>query len=83
MLSLRSQVLLAPYWPQALPGDFHRLIELEKTGPQWIPGVWITKTDGDDLHVVATPEGLIRGKAIRRLTNPWRSVWLFMVQEKP
>ena len=61
----------------------HRKGPNTKTGPQWIPGVSLTKTDGDDLHVVATPEGLIRGKAIRRLTNPWRSVWLFMVQEKP
>ena len=37
----------------------------------------------DDLHVVATPEGLLKGKAIRRLTDPWRPTWLFMVQEKP
>ena len=38
-----------------------------KAGPQWVPGVWLTKTHGDDLHVVATPEGLLKGKAIRRL----------------
>ena len=25
-----------------------------KLGPQWVPGIWLTKTDGDDLHVVAT-----------------------------
>ena len=61
----------------------HRKGQSTKAGPQWIPGVWLTKTGGDDQHVVATPEGLIRGKAIRRLTDPWRSTWLFMVQERP
>eukprot|EP00435_Cladocopium_sp_Y103_P051699 s1657_g16.t1 len=39
--------------------------------------------EGDDLHVVATPNGLLRAKAIRRLSDPWRSTWLFMVKEKP
>ena len=38
-----------------------------KLGPQWVPGIWLTKTDGDDLHVVASPNGILRGKAIRRL----------------
>jgi hypothetical protein len=61
----------------------HRRGPNTKAGPQWVPGVWLTKTDGDDLHVVATPEGLLKGKAIRRLTDPWRPTWLFMVQEKP
>ena len=61
----------------------HRRGPNTKIGPQWTPGIWLTKTDGDDLHVVATPNGLVRGKAIRRLNDPWKSTWLFMVQEKP
>ena len=61
----------------------HRKGSNTKAGPQWVPGVWLTKSEGDDLHVVATPEGILKGKAIRRLTDPWRSTWLFMVQEKP
>ena len=61
----------------------HRRGSNTKLGPQWTPGIWLTKTDGDDLHVVATPNGLVRGKAIRRLNDPWKSTWLFMVQDKP
>ena len=61
----------------------HRKAPNTKAGPQWIPGVWLSKTDGDDLHIVAMPEGIIKGKAIRRLTDPWRSTCLFMVEEKP
>ena len=48
---------------------FHRKGPNVKFGPQWILGVWLTKTDGDDLHVVATPNGILRGKAIRRLSD--------------
>ena len=58
----------------------HRRGPNTKLGPQWTPGIWLTKTDGDDLHVVATPNGLVRGKAICRLNGPWKSTWLFMVQ---
>lgn len=54
-----------------------------KQGPQWVPGVWLGKTDGEDLHAVATPEGVRYGKAIRRTADPWRGVWLFLVKEKP
>eukprot|EP00435_Cladocopium_sp_Y103_P026822 s1787_g6.t1 len=61
----------------------HRRGPNTKSGPQWVPGVWLTKTDGDDQHVVSTPEGLLKGKAIRRLSDPWRSTWLFMVKERP
>ena len=45
----------------------HRRGTNVKLGPQWVPGIWLTKTDGDDLHVVASPNGILRGKAIRRL----------------
>ena len=48
----------------------HRQGPHTKAGPQWVPGVWLAKTDGYDLHVVATPEGLLRGKAIRSHTRP-------------
>lgn len=37
-----------------------------KQGLQWVPGVWLGKTDGEDLHTVATPDGVRYGKAIRR-----------------
>ena len=33
-----------------------------KAGPQWIPGVWLSKTDGDDLHIVATLRGSSRAR---------------------
>lgn len=49
-----------------------------KTGPQWVPGVWLAKTEGDDLHVVAKSQGMLRGKTIRP-TDPWRLTWLLMV----
>ena len=51
--------------------------------PQWVPGVWLGKTEAEDLHVVATPEGVLRGEAIRRTSEPWRGVWLLLVKEKP
>ena len=54
-----------------------------KQGPQWIPGVWLGKTELEDLHIVSTPNGIVRGKAICRTTEPWRATWLFMVKEKP
>eukprot|EP00435_Cladocopium_sp_Y103_P042256 s218_g11.t1 len=54
-----------------------------KAGPQWVPGIWLGKSEQEDLHVVATPEGILRGKAIRRTAEPWRGVWLFMVNQKP
>ena len=53
-----------------------------KQGPQWVPGVWLGKTEAEDLHVVSTPNGVLKGKAIRRTADPWRGVWLFM-KEKP
>ena len=37
-----------------------------KQGPQWVPGIWLGKTENEDLHVVATCDGVLRGKAIRR-----------------
>eukprot|EP00435_Cladocopium_sp_Y103_P000040 s2725_g1.t1 len=54
-----------------------------KAGPQWVPGIWLGKSEQEDLHVVAAPEGILRGKAIRRTAEPWRGVWLFMVNQKP
>ena len=56
-----------------------------KQGPQWIPAIWLGKIEAEDLHVVATGNGLLilRGKAIRRTSEPWRPMWLFLVQEKP
>ena len=54
-----------------------------KQGAQWVPGVWLGKTDVEDMHVVATPDGMVNGKAIRRTSQPWRSLWLFLVHEKP
>ena len=54
-----------------------------KQGPQWIPGVWLGKTEQDDLHVVATCDGIVKGKAIRRTSTPWRPTWLFLVKDKP
>ena len=53
-----------------------------KQGPQWVPGIWLGKTENEDLHVVATCDGILRGKAIRRTFEPWRPGWLFMVNEK-
>ena len=54
-----------------------------KQGPQWVPGIWLGKTENEDLQVVATCDGVLRGKAIRRTSEPWRPGWLFMVNEKP
>jgi hypothetical protein len=45
----------------------HRRGPNVKQGPQWVPGVWVGKTEVEDLHVVCTPEGVARGKAIRIL----------------
>ena len=50
-----------------------------KQGPQWIPGIWVGKTEEDDLHMAVASSGLVRGKAVRRTGQPWRSVYLFMV----
>ena len=61
----------------------HRRGPNVKQGPQWVPGVWLGKTDVEDMHLVATPSGVLTGKAIRRTSDPWRSVWLFMVVAKP
>ena len=44
---------------------------------------WLGETEVEDQHVVEPPEGIIRGKAIRQTAEPWRSVWTFMVKEKP
>ena len=54
-----------------------------KQGPQWVPGIWLGKTEQEDLHVVATCDGIIKGKAIRRTSTPWRPMWLFLVKDKP
>ena len=54
-----------------------------KQGPQWIPGIWVGKTEEDDLRMVVASSGLVRGKAVRRTGQPWRSVYSFMVKEKP
>eukprot|EP00435_Cladocopium_sp_Y103_P030225 s3061_g7.t1 len=54
-----------------------------KQGPQWMPGIWLGKTEQEDLHVVATCDGIIKGKAIRRTSTPWRPTWLFLVKDKP
>ena len=54
-----------------------------KQGPQWVPGIWLDKTEVEDLHVVATPHAVIRGQTIGRTSEPWRSKWLFLVIEKP
>ena len=35
------------------------------------------------LHKREEPFSVLGAVSIRRLTDPWRSVWLFMVQEKP
>ena len=48
-----------------------------KHGLEWVPGVWLGKAEAEDLDLVATPQGLLRGNAI------WRSVWLFMIKERP
>ena len=50
-----------------------------KHGPQWVPGVWLGKTEVDDQHAIASPDGILRGKAIKRISNPWRGVWFFLV----
>ena len=55
-----------------------------KQGLQWIPGIWVGKTEEDDLHTAAASSVLVRGKAVRRTGQPWRSVCLSsMVKEKP
>ena len=33
-----------------------------KQGPQWLPGVWVGKTNEDDLHMVIGTTGLLRGR---------------------
>lgn len=53
-----------------------------KQGPQWVPGIWLGKTEVEDFHTVAIPHGVIRGRAIRKTFEPWRSKWLFLVIEK-
>ena len=56
-----------------------------KHGPRWFPGVWLGKsTDGnDDLHVVATPAGIVKSKAVRRTASPWKGTWLWLVKDFP
>ena len=54
-----------------------------KQGPQWLHGVWVGKTNEDDLHLVIGSAGLLRGKAIRRTSEPWRSVYVFLVKTRP
>ena len=54
-------------------------------GPRWFPDVWLRKsTDGnDDLHVVATPAGIVKSKAVRRTASPWKGTWLWLVKDFP
>ena len=56
-----------------------------KQGPQWFPGVWVGKStaSGEDLHLVITPDGLLKGKAVRRTSRPWRSTWLWLARTRP
>ena len=54
-----------------------------KQGPQWLPGIWVGKTNEEDLRLVVSGDHVMRGKAIRRTSEPWRSVYLFMVKAKP
>ena len=54
-----------------------------KQGPQWIPGIWVGKTNEDDLHLVIGVGGVMRGKAVRRTSEPWRPTYLFLVKDKP
>ena len=61
--------------PGASSWDCFGAVEL---GPQWLPGVWVGKTSEDDLHLVIGSTGLLRGKAIRRTSEPWRSVYVFL-----
>jgi len=60
----------------------HRRGPNVKLGPQWVPGIWLTTTEGDDLHVAASPNGILRGKAIRMLSDPWSATWLFVVTSR-
>ena len=56
-----------------------------KQGPLWVPGIWVGKTsDGnEDMHIVLSPGGVVKGKAIRRNAEPWRGTWLFLARHKP
>lgn len=50
-----------------------------KQGPQRLPGIWVGKTNEDDLHVVIGVNGVMRGKT----SEPWRPTYMFLVKDKP
>ena len=54
-----------------------------KQGPQWLPGIWVGKTNEDDLHLVIGVNGVMKGKAVRRTSEPWRPTYMFLVKDKP
>ena len=54
-----------------------------KQGPQWLPGIWVGKTHEDDLHIVIGVNGVMRGKAVRRTSEPWRPTYMFLMKDKP
>ena len=52
-----------------------------KQGPQWVPGIWLGKTEQEDLHVVATCDGIIKGKANQtHIDRNGDRIWLFLGQ---
>ena len=63
---------------------YHRPLNC-KQGPIWVPGIWVGKSsDGnEDMHIVITPGGVVKGKAIRRSSEPWRGTWLFLARHQP
>ena len=56
-----------------------------KLAPQWIPGIWLGKTSEgtEDMHIVSTPNGILKGRAIRRSAEPWRGPWIFLCRDQP
>ena len=52
-----------------------------KQGPQWLPGIWVGKTHEDDLHIVIGVNGVMRGKAVRRTSEPWRPTYMHVPGE--
>ena len=54
-----------------------------KHGPRWVPGVWLGKTEVDDQHAIASPDGIVRGKATRRTSILVVEFGFFLVKENP
>ena len=91
-----KQLLLMSHGPRRMPADATgtaaflpsadgRATRQGKLEPRWQPGVWVGKLDLTDEHLLLTPRGLQRARAIQRKVDAeaWDGAFLATVRGLP